>query len=109
MIKLVPDPTFDTVVRLTVPGHPEPIEVPMTFRYMSVKRCAEWFKSNAEKPAAEALAEIVQGWRGVMGEDGKEVAFSADALADLVGNYAPAANEILRAWQLELTESRVKN
>lgn len=109
MIRLVPNPTFETLVRLTVPGQPEPVEVPMTFRHMTAKQAAEWFSASKDKPSAEALSDIVRDWRGVMGEDGQAVAFSTDALAALLENYLPAASEILRAWQLGLTESRVKN
>lgn len=109
MIKLVPDPTFETLVRLTVPGHPDPVEVPMTFRHMTAKQSAQWFESCKDKPVAEALAGIVADWRGVMGEDGTEVGYTPEHLAALLENYQPAALEITRAWQLGLEESRVKN
>ncbi|PIQ26130.1 hypothetical protein COW64_12355 [bacterium (Candidatus Blackallbacteria) CG18_big_fil_WC_8_21_14_2_50_49_26] len=109
MIRLVPDPTFETVVRMTVPGQCEPAEVPMTFRHMTAKQAADWFAASKEKPSAEALADIVCGWCGVMGEDGAELPFTPESLAALVKNYQPAAREIVRAWQLGLTESRVKN
>lgn len=109
MIRLVPDPTFETLVRLTVPGQPEPVEVPMTFRHMAVKQVSDWFAAAQERPTAEVVAEIVCGWRGVMDEDGKPVDFSPAALAQLLANYVPAASEIVRAWMLGLTESRVKN
>lgn len=109
MIRLVPDPTFETLVSLTVPGQPEPVEVPMTFRHMTVKQAAEWFAASKDKPSGEALSDIVRDWRGVMGEDGKEIVYSDKVLAALLANYQPAAREIVRAWQIALTESRVKN
>lgn len=109
MIRLVPEPTFETSVHLTVPGQPETVEVPMTFRHMTAKQSAEWFEKNKDKQSAKALADIVVSWRGVMGEDGKEVVYSDKALSALLTNYQPAAREIMRAWQLGLTESRVKN
>lgn len=109
MIKLIPDPTFEHLVRLTVPGQPDPVEVPMTFRHMTVVKMAEWLKAQADRPVADALGEIITSWRGVMGEDGQVVAFSVSALASLLENYPAAALEIVRAWQVGLTESRVKN
>jgi len=109
MIKLVPNPTFETPVKLTVPDMIEPVEVLMNFKYMTAAQSAEWFKVGSEKAIDIALAEIVTGWTGVMDEQGKEAAFSKEALQQLLIAYQPAALEIIRAWQSGLTESRVKN
>lgn len=109
MIRLVPDPTFECLVRLTVPGQPEPVEVPMTFRHMTAPQAGAWFAGAQDRPTAEAVTEIVCGWRAVMDADGREVGFSPAALAQLLANYVPAAREIVQAWMLGLTESRVKN
>lgn len=109
MIRLNPDPTFDALVKLTVPGQPEPVEVAMVFRHMASDKLPQWFESNRDKKTADALDEIVVGWSGVMGDDGKLVPYSKDALVLLLNNYQPATLEILRAWQLGLSESRVKN
>lgn len=109
MIKLIPDPTFEHMVRLTVPGQPEPVEVPMTFRHMTVKQVAAWFGEQACRPVADAIGDIVVDWRGVMGEDGKLLEFSKHLLATMLENYPASTLEIVRAWQLGLTESRVKN
>jgi hypothetical protein len=109
MIKLIPDPTFDALVSLTVVGLLEPIKLPMTFRHMASDKVQDWFKSNEGKKPAEALSEIIDGWNGVMGEDGKNVPYSPEALDTLLKNYPAATLEIVRAWQTELNESRVKN
>ena len=109
MIRLNPDPTFDVLVKLTVPGQLAPVEVPMVFRHMASDKLSGWFESNRDKKPADALDEIVAGWSGVMGDDGTMVAYSKNALALLLKNYQPATAEILRAWQLGLSESRVKN
>ncbi len=109
MIRLNPDPTFDALVKLTVPGQPEPVGVPMTFRHMAGDKLPEWFASSREKNKADALDEIIAGWSGVTGDDGTAVPYSKDALATLLNNYQPATAEILRAWQLELSSSLVKN
>ena len=109
MIKLIPDPTFDALVKLTVPGHPDPVEVPMTFRHMASDKVADWFKTNKGREAAAALCEVIEDWRGVMGEEGCIVPFSKDALSTLLKNYPAAAKEIFDAWIRELNESRIKN
>lgn len=109
MIRLIPNPTFERQVRLTVPDLAEPVEIGMTFRHMQQAAAAKWFAAALDRPSSEAIGDIVCGWSGVLGEDGKEIVFSAEALAQLLANYAPAASEIVRAWQLGLTESRVKN
>jgi hypothetical protein len=109
MIKLIPNPTFEQTVKLTVPDLLEPVEVFMTFKYMTAAACAEWFKSSNDKPVAEAIAEIITGWSCVMNEEGKAAEYSKETLQQLLMAYQPAALEIVRAWQQGLTESRVKN
>lgn len=109
MILLNPDPTFEQMVRLTVPGQPEPVEVPMTFRHMTAQQASEWFAAQKDRPVSDAIGELITGWSGVMDADGKAVAFSQPALAQLLENYQPASMEVVRAWQIGLTESRVKN
>jgi hypothetical protein len=109
MIKLIADPTFEVSVPLTVAGHPDPVEVQMTFRHMTMEQVSAWFKANEGKPSADALDKIISGWRGVMAEDGTNVDYSKQALATLLQNYQQAAGEITRAYVRELTESRVKN
>lgn len=109
MIKLVPDHTFEAMAYLTVPGQPDPVEVPMTFNHMTADEVSEWFKVHQGKPAHTALDEIITDWTGVMGEDGKYVPYSITALEVLLKNYQPSTSEIIRAWQKGLTESRIKN
>jgi hypothetical protein len=109
MIKLVPNPTFEQTVKLTVPDLIEPVEVVMQFNYMTAAQSAEWFKASSDKAIDIALAEIVIGWHGVMDDQGKEAPFTKEALQQLLLAYQPASLEIVRAWQQGLTESRVKN
>jgi len=109
MIKLIPDPTFECPVRMTVPGKPDPVEVPMTFRHMTAEQESAWFAESKDYPVAEAMAGILRDWRGVMGEDGSTLPYTPENLVVLLKNYRPSAQEIVRAWQLGLTESRVKN
>ena len=109
MIKLVPNPKFDCPVKLTVPDQSDPVEITMSFRHMTAAKSAEWFEAGKDKQLDEAVGEIVCGWTGVVAEDGSEVAYSQENLRQLLVAYQPAALEIIRAWQIGLTESRVKN
>lgn len=111
MIKLNPAPTFEQDVLLTVPGQAAPVTVPMTFKYMTAEQVLAWWKDKAGTPPAQAIPEIVVGWgpQAVAADDGTHVPYSPEALATLIKNYQPATGEILRAWQLGLTESRIKN
>lgn len=109
MIKLKPDPEFDALVKLSVPGIAEPVELSMRFRYMNAADMIAWFKANERIESAEALDQIIVGWTGVMGEDGQSVPYSKEALATLLRNYVSATGEIVRAWRMELQESRLKN
>jgi hypothetical protein len=109
MIRLVPAPVFKHKVRITVPGEPEPAELLLTFRHMTAQRRAEWFAQSTDKDIALAVADVVAGWEGVTDAEGKEIGFSAETLALFLNGYEAAANEILRAWMVALTESRLKN
>lgn len=109
MIKLIPNPTFEKTVGLTVPDLLEPVEVVIKFKYMTAAQSAEWFKSSSDKAIDIALGEIIVGWSGVMDEQGKEAAYSKENLHMLLAAYQPASLEIVRSWQQGLTESRVKN
>lgn len=123
MIKLNPNPTFSTFVRLTEPGNPVPAEISITFRHKTHEGVTEWFKANEKIQNAEAIDQIIVGWgepvlnekgetdpgKPVIGDDGQPVPYSCKALAQLLKNYAPATVEILRAWQIALGESRAKN
>ena len=109
MIKLKPDPEFDVLAKISVPGVPDPVEIPMRFRYMNPADVLTWFKKNETVNSGDALSEIIVSWTGVMGEDGQAVPYSKEALTTLLKNYASATGEIIRAWRVELQESRIKN
>lgn len=123
MIKLNPNPTFSAFVKLTEPGNPVPVEISITFRHKTQEGVAEWFKANEQRKTGEALHEVIANWgepvrnesgglddgKPVVGEDGMPVLYSQAALATLLKNYGAATVEILRAWQIELAASRVKN
>jgi hypothetical protein len=123
MIKLNPNPTFSAFCGLTAPGNPVPQQISITFRYMTQEQVTEWFKANEKRKTAEAMSEIVTNWgepvlneeggydegKAPLGDDGQPVSYSKGALEMLLKNYSASTVEILRAWQIELSASRVKN
>lgn len=109
MIKLNPDPTFEAMVRLSVAGHPETMDIPMTFRHKTVTGMSEWFTKNEHRSVADALDELIVEWSGVMDDAGQFVPYTKAALEILLKNYQPATNEIILAYMGELTASKIKN
>jgi hypothetical protein len=109
MIRLVPAPTFKAKVPFTVPGADAPALIEIEFAHRAPTALKAWWESSSAQPVAKAMAEIVLGWSGVVDETGAEVPYSADALAQFVGNSATRGEELLRAYLRELTESRTKN
>jgi hypothetical protein len=109
MIKLNPDPTFQAIVKLSIPGAADTVEINMTFRHMASDKVASWFKENVDVRSSEALDKVIVDWTGVMGDDGQMVPYSKEALDTLLKNYRPATTEIIAAWQREMNESRLKN
>ena len=109
MIKLIPDPTFEALVKLTVPGLADPVIVPMTFRHMSIEDADKWFKLYEKKISFEGLSKIIVSWKGVMDEEGKDVPYSKKVLEIFLQNSRAAPTEIVIAWIRELNESRIKN
>lgn len=108
MIKLVPSPTFKARVRFTQPGADDaPVE--FEFRHKAPLAMASWWQGAVGRPVAEALAEVIVGWTGVIDESGAEVPFGVDALTMFLAGHGPRGRELLAAYLRELTESRQKN
>ena len=108
MIRIVPHPVFKARVRFTQPGAEDAL-VDFDFRHKAPAALADWWAAAAERPVADALAEVIVGWSGVIDETGAEVAFCADALAMFLAGHAPRGRELLAAYLREMTESRQKN
>lgn len=114
MLKLNPNPTFESEVQITVPGQKEPGTVNLVFKYRSRKEFGEFLSWMAEKrdkagrvvaPGASvsaAFPEFVLGWD--LAEE-----FTLENIAIFLNNYPAAYGEIFAAYTAMLFESRAKN
>ncbi len=125
MFTLVPDPTFNAPVQLTVPGHEQPASLVLTFAAMGRKAFKGWMAQAAavatitdddQRNQAEAqwLSKAVLGWPdpadgGPVLPDGSPAPYSVQALAQLLDTYPDSGPEILAAYQRALFEARAKN
>ena len=109
MIKLIPNPTFKARVPFSIPGEEQPAVIEIEFAHRAPPALVAWWQSAKDRPVAEAMADVVKGWTGVIDESGAEVPYSADTLAQFIGNSSTRGQELLRAYLRELTESRLKN
>lgn len=103
MFKITPNPTFTIKVSLSVPGETKPSAVDVEFKHLSRKALKTYFETLEGKEDADALAEIIVGWKGM------DVPFGKESLDALVDNYPAAAGEIFEAFRRELMEARTKN
>jgi hypothetical protein len=123
VFKVTPNPTFSEFVRLSVPGHPVPARISITWRHKTGKEVEAWFESNKDRPAVDGLDEVIAGWGepvlndkgeeepGIspIGADGEKLPYTREALASILSNYSASTDELVRGYVLALRESRVKN
>jgi hypothetical protein len=102
MLKLQPNPTFKAKVSISVAGDRNQ-DIDVEFKYLSKTKIKTYFEDISGKSDADALAEIIVGWSGV------EVAYSAEALAELIDNYPSAAADLFEVFRKELMEGKRKN
>lgn len=102
-LKLQPNPTFNSVVALSVPGQDKPAKVTVTFKHLSRPKIKDFFGNLEGKTDADALGEIMVGWEGI------DEKYSLEALAELTDNYPAAAGELFEQFRKDLLESRAKN
>lgn len=107
MFNINPAPTFRAGVPLSVPGVPRPLEVVFVFRHKTRTAVQKWAAAYLENPAAETLAEVIEGWE--LRKDGELVPYSFTALAELIETYTPARGEIADTYITELTRAKQKN
>lgn len=109
MLKIVADPTFAGHADITDLGADAPVRIHVVWKHKTVEQLSAWFESNRDKPAADALMEIVADCPDLANGAGESIPFSRDALAVLLANRAAAVSEITSAYMTQLTESRIKN
>ncbi len=110
--KVKVNPTFVGETKIHVPGEgPKPLK--LVFKHKRSEAAAEFYQRAAElsldvaRPISEQYAshllEIVEGWCDV------DMEFSAEAFAELLANYAFAAQAIQEAYFEELAGARRGN
>jgi hypothetical protein len=107
MLKLTPNPTFKTTVKLSVPGSETQEIISVTFRHKTREELRAWI-ADKERNVVDSLDEVIESWSGIQGDDG-EVAYSKDSLVKLTSGYSAAAGEFVTEYIKQLTESRTKN
>lgn len=111
MISIDPNPTFQCLVQLTVPGQENLASINVTFAYKDLDEQKVFFEKNSASSPFDAISQILLDWKAedVLDKEKRPVPFSPDELGKLLKRYPPSTTEILNAWQKALHESRVKN
>lgn len=120
MFRIVPNPTFTTDVLLSVPGSDTPVAIKLTFRHKTRAQLQAYqaraidLAMQADAPDAQEqftayVAEIVEGWIGVVGADDKPLPYTPANLAQLIQAYPAAGNEIVRRYTQQLSHARAGN
>ena len=104
MLKLIPNPTFQTAVEIQVPGGTSE-KVMFTFKHRTRDDLEAIINNDAWKTASdvENVMSIVSGW------DGVDAPFNADTLKQMFQNYQSAPRLITEAYLNELTRARLGN
>lgn len=120
MLRIVPNPTFTCEVPLSVPGSDKAVPITVTFRHKGRKALSEYQQRAIELAlAADApdahqqftryVAEVVEGWSGVLSADDKPLPYTEDNLARLLEAYPSAGAEIVRHYSRQLSHARSGN
>lgn len=120
MFRINPRPTFTCDVPLSVPGADKPGKVTITFRHMDRRALAAYQRraidlaitadqEDAQERYTAYVAEIVDGWAGVLDADDKPVPYSAEALGRLLAAFPASGPEIVRHYAYQLGHARAGN
>lgn len=105
MLKLKPDPTFTTAVKIPAPGGD--IAIKVEFKHMTRDAYTKFVKDEAETKSArsdeDAIMDIACGWSGVDAE------FSRESIAELCQQYHAAPRAIVETFIRELTQYKLGN
>jgi hypothetical protein len=72
-----------------------------------IKEIGEQIKSE-EITDEQLIREIVLGWSGIVGDDGKEVPFSDGALTKLI-DIPLVARSLIASWYASISGAKIKN
>lgn len=110
MFKIIANPTFQSTVRLSVPGSDAGSPLRLTWRHKTARDLDAWLRRAREfESEAAMLAEVIEDWTGVFGPDDKPLPFSPTALAQLLDQYPAAGKELLLHYNHQLADARAKN
>jgi hypothetical protein len=107
--KIEPNPQFAADIKITRLGETDPGVITFTFCHQGRVALKTWIDQVVEQGDAPLLAQVIAGWNGVVDGDGQAVAFSAEALAQLLDAFPAAGEEIFLGYLKALRESRAKN
>lgn len=104
MLKLIPNPTFKAKVDIPTPGG-EAASVAFEFKHRSKEELDAFLAAEHWKTAGEVqtVMEFVVGW------DGVDTPFSAEALDTMFKHYQKAAGAITTKYLAELGPARLGN
>lgn len=108
-LTIVANPTFKGPAAITVVGEAVPVEINVVWKHKTMEQVGEWFEANKSRPAVDGLLEIIEDCPDLLDKDGQPVAFSRESLQTLLSSRSAAAGELVGAYLVNLTESRVKN
>ena len=108
-VKLIANPTFTAMVKLTVPGQVALAEVQFVFKHLGDRDLEAWVKASQGKTDATFLGEVIEGWQAGVEDDTGPVPYSLEALAKLLDQFHPAGREIFQQYREALRESRLGN
>jgi hypothetical protein len=100
-LKLIPDPTFKTVVQIPVPGG-EPAPVEFTFKHRDRAAVKAWVETVGDQTDAQMVESCIVGWD-------LDDELNADNIKRLCDNYVGTGVAVFSAYLDELRGARAKN
>src|SRR6185369_6160709 len=97
MFKIVPNPTFESTVKITVPGQ-APVSLTLTFRYKGRTEILDWVECAKTIRGTTVLVEVIEGWKEVVGPDDAPLTYSEESLARLLNDFPDAGLEIFNTY-----------
>lgn len=118
-MRIDPEPTFTTDVKLSTPGLQELATIRVTWRLKDRAQLKEWAARQLEVSAekgftlveveAETIDEVIESWDGPVDVDGIPVPYSLEALQRLMNRRPAAGYELYLQFMQAIAESRLKN
>lgn len=102
MFSMDPAPTFETHVAGFVPGRPLD-GCRVKWRYKDADELKAWYATFSERPLAEAIEEVVDGWSDA------PLDYTPGAVARVALKYPSFPGALLESYRREIFEARAKN